>query len=470
MSIIISAAAAEGADLSNLAQQCRDNPFMCGADAVGDAASQAVGGVVSGVKGAADTAHTVVSVGSDPLGYFYQKAQESASSLADTVLSAAAKTTLPDLTADWFIGVYKASLAISITFAMILLMVQIYRTAVGRQGVSDMFDAVGKNFLIFLGGATFGPSIGVLLVQVTAALESSIIEWGTAKLAGQTMAEVIKGVTTAAVPSSIAGNVVVALCLMLAQVVGLFMVLLMQIVQYLMLYFMGALLPLGLMWLIDKNRRTFAMKIVGVWFATLIGHPLLIFLFMIVSMFVVSTISSNWFGVEAIQATVNLAAATLATLMVAFVPFMLYKFAPILPQGGLPASNARMPSPGNNNRTMDDVRRRMQERQREPRSGPEIGASPAQSVGAPKKGVHAASAASPASKASQAGDAAKRAAATSAAKKGAAAVATAGTGGAAGAVVAGAKAAKAVQDAAKRTATTAADHVSKHIDDHDEER
>ncbi|CAQ03195.1 hypothetical protein ACR8AL_09375 [Clavibacter sepedonicus] len=461
-----------------MASECDAGPLGCAGQAIGDAVKDTINGdaaIIKGVagaaKGAADTAHTVISVGSDPLGYLYQKAQDSASSLADTVLSAAAKTTLPDLNADWFTSVYKASFAISITFAMILLMVQIYRTTVGRQGVSDMFDAVGKNFLIFLGGAAFGPSIGVLLVQITAALESSIIEWGTAKLAGQTMAEVIKGVTTSAVPSSIAGNVVVALCLMLAQVLSLFMVLIMQIIQYLMLYFMGALLPLGLMWLIDKNRRTFALKIVGVWFATLIGHPLLIFLFMLVSMFVVSTISSNWFGVEAIQATVNLAAATLATLMVAFVPFMLYKFAPILPQGGLPASSERTPAPGNN-RTMDDVRRRMQERQRDPASGPGNTASPAQSAGspaagAPKKGVHAAS---PAAKASQAGDAAKKAAAMSAAKKGAAAVATAGTGGAACAVVAGAKAAKSVQDAAKRTATTAADHVSKHIDDHDEER
>jgi hypothetical protein len=269
----------------------------------------------------------------------FKALQEAAAGLAKDVLPALTQATLPDLTAEWFVRAYAIAFAAGIFFAVVLLIPQILRTARGTMAGRDLLESVGIYFPLFLFGAMFGPAFGVLLVNFFHALSDVFIEWGISGNYSETITR-MQAMIVGTDPAGLTGGVFVACILMLCMVAGLFLVVLMLIVQLVTLYFTGVLVPFALAWVIDPTRRSFGYRIVMVWVGILAAHPTLFFLlgfaYSIMSTTVV-TLGQN----DPLQTLVTFIVALLALFIASLSPLLLLKFAPILPTG---LSSANGPS------------------------------------------------------------------------------------------------------------------------------
>lgn len=294
-------------------------------------ADEACNGIGCFVDGISDAVTGTVSFFSDPFGSTFKALQEAASGLAKDVLPALTQATLPDLTAEWFVRAYAIAFAAGIFFAVVLLIPQILRTARGTMAGRDLLESVGVYFPMFLVGAMFGPAFGVLLVNFFHALSDVFIEWGISGNYSETITR-MQAMIDSTDPAGLTGGVFVACILMLCMVAGLFLVVLMLIVQLVTLYFTGVLVPFALAWVIDPTRRSFGYRIVLVWVGILAAHPALFFLlgfaYSIMSTTIV-TLGQN----DPLQTLVTFIVALLALFIASLSPLLLLKFAPILPTG-----------------------------------------------------------------------------------------------------------------------------------------
>ncbi|WP_166805706.1 hypothetical protein, partial [Cryobacterium ruanii] len=284
-----------------------------------------VGGIGNAINGAAG----VVSYWSDPWGNTFKMLRDTAEGMSRDIMPALTSATLPDLTADWFISAYKISFATAIFVAVLLLIPQAVRTARGAQAGRDLVESVGLYFGTFLVGAMFGPMFGIMLINFFHSLTDVFVAAGLTGTA-TTVTVQFSSMIEQADPVGITGGIVMGVILMICMILALFLVLLMLLVQLVTLYFTGVLLPLGLVWIIDKNKRSFGLKIAALWIGILAAHPLLFLLLGLAFSMTANQISAfgNNFG---LQSMVSLMVAIIGLLMAALSPLLLMKFAPIIP-------------------------------------------------------------------------------------------------------------------------------------------
>jgi len=284
---------------------------------------------VQPIADAFNTAAGVASYWSDPWGNTFKMLRDTAQGMSRDIMPALTSATLPDLTADWFINAYKISFATAIFVAVLLLIPQAVRTARGAQAGRDLVESVGLYFGTFLVGAMFGPMFGMILINFFHALTDVFVAAGLTGTT-DTITTQLGTMIKQADPVGMTGGVVMGVILMVCMIIGLFLVLLMLLVQLVTLYFTGVLLPLGLVWIIDKNKRSFGLKIAALWIGILAAHPLLFLLLGLA--FSMTANQLNAFGNNfSIQSMVSLLVAIIGLLMAALSPLLLMKFAPIIP-------------------------------------------------------------------------------------------------------------------------------------------
>ncbi|MES1169283.1 MAG: hypothetical protein ABUL47_01200, partial [Leifsonia sp.] len=189
----------------------------------------------------------------------------------------------------------------------------------------------GVYFPMFLIGAMFGPLFGIMLVNFFHALSNDVIAWGVEGSTEELTSRFTAMIDTTD-PAALTGGVVIACLLMLAMVLGLLLVLGMLIVQLVTLYFTGILVPLGLVWIVDRDRRQFGMKLLQLWVGILAAHPLLFFLLGVTFNLVAGSVTG--FGEKPpLQALVTLCVAILSLFVAALSPMLLLRFAPVVPTG-----------------------------------------------------------------------------------------------------------------------------------------
>jgi type IV secretion system protein TrbL len=396
-----------------------------------------IGGVQDLINGAAGA----ISYWSDPWGNTFKALKDAAAGLSRDVLPALTQATLPNLNAQWFLNAYAVSFAAAIFVAVLLLIPQILRTARGTQAGRDLVDSVGLYFGVFLVGAMFGPAIGIVLVNFFHAISNDIVAWGVQSSIDGVITQFQKMIANAD-PVGITGGVPIAVLLMLCMLLGLFLVLMMLIVQLVTLYFTGVLLPLGLVWIIDPGKRTFGTKLVSVWIGILAAHPLLFFLLGFAFTIMANSVST--FGNNAsLQSLVTLSVAVIALFVAALSPLLLMKFAPVIPSGFGGTSGPALSTNSIGARNMSDAGRRFDRGNGQPKGNTSGSGSGTSDAGAAVGGER-----------TLAGVSAARAGATSRTAGAGAAGAGAG-GGAAAATTAAATSAAATTSAA--TTTTAAE-------------
>lgn len=282
--------------------------------------------VVGGITG-------TVGFWSDPFGSMYRAGRDAVESLATDFIPAVTGATLPDLTLPAFIDTYRVSFAISLFVAVVLLVVQLLRTARGSQSGRDTFQAIGVYFPGFILGMMFGPLVGMLIVNFIRSLTEAVIGWayaGTAEgFASQLGSLLLEN------PSNFAGGVAIAWMLSWAMAIGMLLIAILFAVQLVTLYFMGALAPLATVWLLDPTRRGTATKYLTFWVGLLFTHPVLFLLLGLAFRLIISPLSA-W-GSDGWKNLVAIVVAILAMYAAAFSPFFLMKFVKTLTDGA-PAS------------------------------------------------------------------------------------------------------------------------------------
>ncbi|GAA1772211.1 hypothetical protein [Agromyces humatus] len=288
-------------------------------------------GILCEIGGIGEAIGGAVNYWQDPFGNTFKALKDAAAGLAKDVLPALTEATLPDLTAEWFLSAYAIAFATAIFAAIVLLVPQFVRTARGTMAGRDLLESIGIYFPLFLVGAMFGPMFGYLLVNFFHALSNVFITWGVSGSYSEVITRMESLIDTAD-PATLTGGVFIACVLMLLMVIGLFLVVLMLIVQLVTLYFTGVLIPLGIVWIIDPTKRSFGLRLVQVWLGILAAHPLLFFLlgfaFNMMAGSIV-TLGQN----EPLQTLVTFLVAIIALFMAALSPLLLLKFAPVIPTG-----------------------------------------------------------------------------------------------------------------------------------------
>jgi len=288
-----------------------------------------IGSIIGGLGDGVNAPPGGVSYMSDPWGNTFETLRDAAAGLSGDVLPALSEATLPDLSAEWFIDAYRVSFATAIFVAVTLLFPQFIRTARGRQSGRELVDSLGLYFGAFLLGATFGPVAGIMLVSFFHSLTDVFVDWGVRDAVG-TVADRFQDMITGAEPEEIAGGMPIAVLLMLGMLIGLFLVLLMLVAQFVTLYFAGVLIPLALVWIIDPTRRSFGLRLVGLWVGVLAAQPLLFFLLGFA--FTMMAESTAAFGTDpALQTLVELLVAVVALFAAALSPLLLLRLAPAVP-------------------------------------------------------------------------------------------------------------------------------------------
>ena len=292
------------------------NPFECASDGIGD--------IING-------GGQVLGFFQDPWGKTFEAMRDASKSLANDLLPALTSATLPDLSVDWFLSAYAISFATAILVMVVILLMQLVRTARGQQSGRALAESLGLYTPLFLGGAMFGPLIGLLLVNFFHSLSSVFMSWGITGSIDDTITG-FQTMLDEADPVGMAGGVPVAAILMILMLIGLLLVLCILIVQLVALYFMGVIVPLGIVWIIDENHRRFGLRVIGLWVGILAAHPLLFLLLGVAFKMMGSSV--NTFGNDAsLQSLVGLIVAVIALFIAAFSPLLLKSFAPVIPLG-----------------------------------------------------------------------------------------------------------------------------------------
>lgn len=267
----------------------------------------------------------------DPWGKTFEAMRDASKSLANDLLPALTSATLPDLTVGWFLEAYAISFATAILVMVVVLLLQLVRTARGHQSGRALAESLGIYTPLFLGGAMFGPVIGWMLVNFFHSLSNVFMSWGITGSVDDTISG-FQTMLDEADPVGMTGGVPVAAILMVLMLIGLLLVLCILIVQLVALYFMGVIVPLGIVWIIDENHRRFGLRVIGLWIGILASHPLLFLLLGVAFQMMGSSV--NTFGNNAsLQSLVGLVVAVIALFIAAFSPLLLKSFAPVIPLG-----------------------------------------------------------------------------------------------------------------------------------------
>jgi len=280
---------------------------------------------------------------SDPFGSMYTAFRDSAVSLSRDVLPAITEATMPNLTMDWFINVYKVSFALSILVMVVVLLPQFVRVARGSQSGRELGETIMLYAPAFILGAMFGPMLGALLVGVVHALSTDLTRWAFFDTNDHLVASFTKMIDQGDA-AGIAGGAPVAAFLMFLAWISLLMAIIVMLVLLVVLYFTGVLFPLGYVWIIDPQRRKMGSRLAWVFLGVLLAHPLLFFMLGVTFHWIgagVQTFGNN----ISVQRLALLVSGVLAMLIATFSPLLLMKFAPVIP-GPSGGSNGPSMQPG----------------------------------------------------------------------------------------------------------------------------
>lgn len=277
-----------------------------------------------------------ISFAIDPLGALYQSMQQAAKGLLDGLLPIVVEATLPDLTAEWFINAYAISFALAFLGMIVLLIPIFLGVARGRIAGRELVESLTLYVPVFIIGAAFGPMLGMVLVNFFHALSEDFIRWGFQGSSDkvnervesmQWLSELLGRIT----PTSMPGGTMVALILMFLMVLALLVVTLVLIVQLVMLYVTGVLAPMSLVWILNPHTRHMGVWLVQRWVVVLATHPLLFFLLGLAFTMMSSIFNGELAGQQPAQLFVSFCVALLAIGLAAIAPWLLLRFAPVLP-------------------------------------------------------------------------------------------------------------------------------------------
>ncbi|MCK6210564.1 type IV secretion system protein [Georgenia sp. EYE_87] len=333
-----------------------------------EAGREAVGNTARAVR-------TAVDFGSDPLGFLFDKTQEAAHGLSSSVLPTLFDATQPDLSAEWFLDAYRVSFALGVFLWAFLLLVTVVRSAQGVYSSNQVADVLTRGSVLFLGGAMFGPAAGWFVLEFVGSLSDVIAKWAIESSTDEVVSSISEMVADSDA-SGVTGGVVVALCLMVLMLVGLVLVIAMLIVTMVTIYIGGAVVPIALAWYASPDQRRIATRLLMVLGGVIAAKPVL---FLVLGLaYRLAASQAEWLSDTPDVATLaNHLAAACALCLAGLTPFLLFRFAPVLPttagQAGPALSMAASDGPSGGGWGGSETARRAKDRAQRSDAGTDSG-------------------------------------------------------------------------------------------------
>jgi type IV secretion system protein TrbL len=316
---------------------CQAGAIACGGgNAITNGLSW-IAGVFVKSKGAVDAAKKTIEFASDPMGFITQQMQDAVHAVAGVLIPWLLSALHPNYTAQWWLHSYAVSSSISMFVLAIQLLVITLRRRRGSLGTKEMIESYFIAAPTFVIGVLFGPVVGVAVTKLFTAAGDAIAVWAVNSTTQEFFTKIADlaadGDSAALLNSAIVS--IVVLGVLFLSLLGVSFIFIIQLASQ---YLVGAVLPLGFVWIVNPATRKLGKAVPVVWLAIGITQVALIFLvglaFRAINGISI-TADPGTLGklVNPIQTFVNLAVPAVISFIVVFAPLSMLKFIP-RPGGG----------------------------------------------------------------------------------------------------------------------------------------
>lgn len=311
---------------------------------------------VGAVENVVNAGRTAVAIGSDPLGWFVQQMQDGVHGLAALVIPYVLGALEPDYSAEWWRTSYSVSFGVAVLVLGFLMIVTAARRVRGEIGPKAVLESYFFAVPAFIIGATFGPLIGIVISRIFVGAASSLAVFFFDTTAGDFWKAFADRVTNPDA-EKLAGSALLAALVYLVLIAALLGVVFILVIQLATQYMVGALIPLGLVWMTHPDTRRIAKVGPLIWISILASHVLLVlvlgFAFMAMNAMFLEAGDTNGQD-HPMKLFVNIAVPTVLMALVVFAPMRLLgmaRFASPSNGGGQASSGgfstpAQAPQPG----------------------------------------------------------------------------------------------------------------------------
>ncbi|WP_160448296.1 hypothetical protein, partial [Clavibacter michiganensis] len=276
-----------------------------------------------------------VAFGSDPLGWLVQRMQEGVHGIGAVMIPYALSVLEPDYSLEWWRTSYAVSFGAAIlvlAFVMISVTVRRVRGEIGPKVVVESFFLAVPAFAVF---AFAGPVAGIAITKFFMGLSSTLAIYLLDTTSGDFYTSLADRASSGDAAKLVGSAMIsmLVLSILFLSLLGVFFILIVQIATQ---YLVGALIPLGLVWMTHPDTRRMAKVGPLIWFTILASHVLLIlvlgFAFKAINGLLLQ--ASDDATSNPMRTFVNLAVPTVLMAMVVFAPMALMRLAKWTNPGG----------------------------------------------------------------------------------------------------------------------------------------
>ncbi|MBF4625843.1 hypothetical protein [Clavibacter sp. VKM Ac-2872] len=300
-------------------------------DAIGKATQLEFNAGTGLVKGTVQA----IAFSQDPLGWLVQKMQEGIHGIGAVMIPYALKVLEPDYSLEWWRDSYAISFGVAIlilAFILIAVTVRRVRGDIGPKAIVQSFFYAVPAFIIFaFAGPILGAAVTKFFVGLSSALAVNLLDTTTGDFYTSLADRASSGDAAKLVGSAMISMLV--LSILFLALIGVFFILVVQVATQ---YLIGALIPLGLVWMAHPDTRHNAKVGPLIWVSILASHVLLIlvlgYAFKAIDGLLLKATDDAIS--DPMRTFVNLAVPTVLMAMVVFAPMGLMRLAKFTKPGG----------------------------------------------------------------------------------------------------------------------------------------
>lgn len=316
---------------------CQAGAIACGASNPLAGGLSWIAGIFAKGKDVAETAKKTVEFATDPLGFITHETQNAVHAVAGLLIPWILNALHPDYSAQWWLRSYVVSFSMATFVLAVLLLAITMRRKNGSLGATEMLDSIFVAAPAFMIGAASGPVVGIALTRVFVTASDVVAAWSMNSTTEEFFTK-ISDLASSDDAVALLGSGFVSLLVLGIMFLSLIGVVFIFIIQLATQYLVGAVMPLGFVWIVNPSTRKLGKTVPVVWLvigATQVLLVLLVgFAFRAINGIAI-TADPGTLGnlVNPIQHFVNLAVPAVISFIVVFAPLSMLKFIP-RPGGG----------------------------------------------------------------------------------------------------------------------------------------
>jgi type IV secretion system protein TrbL len=328
---------------------CQAGAIVCGASNPLAGGLSWIAGIFAKGKDVAETAKKTIEFATDPLGFITHETQNAVHAVAGLLIPWILSALHPDYSAQWWLHSYVVSFSMATFVLAVLLLVITMRRKNGSLGAKEMLDSIFIAAPAFMIGAATGPVVGIALTSVFVAASDTVAQWAIGSTTEEFFTK-ISDLASSGDAVALLGSQYVSLLVLGIMFLSLLGVVFIFIIQLATQYLVGAVMPLGFVWIVNPATRKIGKAVPVVWLV--IGATQVLLVLLVGFAFR----AINGIGITAdpgtlgnlanpIQHFVNLAVPAVISFIVVFAPLSMLKFIPRPGGGGGTARSSGFTTP-----------------------------------------------------------------------------------------------------------------------------